>query len=200
MKLKDTKSNQVRMIRTLSLRPDQEMWFTELFGTKRGQVSAFIRSLIDAARAGAIDLKKFKPSKSHTIDRATAYLRAKEAGLMFDADVGYFLENYFKSSKFKIVKHKIYNGDQSLFIADFSVELDKTTICSIVCKSNAHPDRLQLSLGEAIIGQQKTNKTVITCVPYFIDSSNEAIGQFKAIGLPLTDLKGLKSILDKIVG
>ena len=84
----------VRITRTISIRPDQDLWISEV--TEGRTVSRFIQALLDAAIAGAFDLEKLKNAEGSGIDRALTYLKAKEAGIMFEEDVAQVLKEWSK--------------------------------------------------------------------------------------------------------
>jgi molybdopterin-binding protein len=190
-----------RVTRSIAFRPDQDLWLTELLGTK-GNVSGLFQALTDLAMRGEVDVPALvKQQKDQSaLARATAYLRAKEAAMLFEEDVMRCLENWTRGRKgLKVTKSRIHNGAM-LFIADVSIEdAEGNVVASVVCKSSPRADRLQLALAEAIIGQQKTGKIVITAVPYFIEESALALSQFKSMGLCVADLKGLLACVEKVI-
>jgi hypothetical protein len=187
----------VRITRTVSLRPDQDQWIDEITGG--GNVSALFQALIDAASSGAFDISKLKSSKGGTIDRAMTYLRAKEAGIMFEEDVAEQLKRWAAGRRNVTISRSKIHNDGIPFVADFSVERGGEVLCSVCCKSSSRTDRLQLALGEAIIGTQRTGRPVITVVPYFVEASRQSQEQFKALKLSLVELAGFAAALDAAV-
>lgn len=194
-------SDAPRIPRTISLRADQDRWLTELLG-ERGNLSAFMQALIDLAVRGEIDTRKLLKGQKNVdaLSRAATYLKAKEAGMLFEEDVGATVTKWLGGKRgYRVGRSRIHNGSGTSFIADFSIEREGgEVVASIVCKSSPRGDRLQLALAEAMIGQQKTQRPVITVVPYFIEEGAASAEQFKLLDYKLTDLKGLPATLDKV--
>jgi len=186
----------VRINRTISIRPDQDLWISEV--TEGRTVSRFIQALLDAAIAGAFDLEKLKNAEGSGIDRALTYLKAKEAGIMFEEDVAQVLKEWSKGKRAVTITRNKVHREGVPFVSDFWVEVAGKVICSVACKSSSREDRLQLALGEAIIGTQRTGRPVITVVPYFMESARDTRGQFKALKLGLIELNGLVKALDEV--
>lgn len=197
-------ANGLRIGHTVSFPPDQDLWLMELLG-EEGNLSGFMQALVDVARSGKINTTELlKNQKNDTaLQRAKNYLRAKEAGMLFDEDVKACLEKNVPKGV-KVVKGKIYNGHETgaVFIADFSLEKENgEVLCSVVCKSSPRADRLQLALAEAMIGTQKTGKPVVTVIPYFLqdDMAEEVVRQFKMLDYSLTALPELPDAISKWV-
>ena len=187
----------VRITRTISIRPDQDIWVTNITGG--GNVSRFMQAMLDAAMAGAFDLNKLQAGSGGGIDRAMTYLKAKEAGIMFEEDVAQVVQKWCKGRRGLAVTRNKLHSEGIPFVSDFWVEHGKEPLFSVACKSSSRDDRLQLALGEAIIGVQRTGRPVITVVPYFMESGRETREQFKALKLPLVELTGLTAALDAAV-
>lgn len=184
----------VRITRTISIRPDQDIWVTNV--TEGGNVSRFMQAMLDAAMAGAFDLNKLQGAQGSGIERAMTYLKAKEAGIMFEEDVAQVIQKWAKGRRGVSVTRNKLHPEGVPFVSDFWVEHGKEPLFSVACKSSSRDDRLQLALGEAIIGVQRTGRPVITVVPYFLDSGQDSRDQFKALKLPLVELAGLPAALD----
>lgn len=190
-----------RIPRTISLRSDQDRWLTELLG-ERGNLSAFMQALVDLAMRGEIDARRLLKGQrdANALSRAATYLKAKEAGMLFEEDVGAAVTKWLGGRRgLRLGRARIHNGGGTTFIADFSLEREGgEVVASIVCKSSPRGDRLQLALAEAMIGQQKTQRPVVTVVPYFIEEGAATAEQFKVLDYRLTDLKGLAATLDRV--
>lgn len=200
MKTKNAPSGP-RVARTIGIRPDQDRWLAETLG-EDGNLSGFVQSLLDGCRRGDIPMRQYLrgPGNLSALQRAEAYLKAKEAGMLFEEDVGAEVTRWVgdKRDSVRVSKSRIHNGNGS-FIADFSIETaDGAVICSVVCKSNTRADRLQIALAEAMIGQSKTGKPVITVVPYLTPESHEGAEQFKLLGFRLVTLVELGSALTDV--
>jgi hypothetical protein len=179
-------------VRTISIRPDQDRWLAEMLGG--GNASAFFQSLLDQAIDGKV--APSAPTKDAGLDRAAAYMRAKEAGIYFEEDVGRVIAKWAATQVgVHVVKGRIHNTGSS-FVADYSLEDKRGNVrCSVLCKSSPRADRLQLALAEAMIGDQKTGKPVIVVVPYSLDEGSRVAGQFAMLGYPLVELAGLPGAL-----
>lgn len=191
-----------RIPRTVSLNPDQDRYLTELLGAN-GNVSEYLRNLVDAAREGRLALPHAGSSdETNTLNRARLYHKAKEAGMHFEEDTGAVLDGLLKTggSGLKVVRNRIHNGD-GVFVADFSVEKpDGTVVFSVVCKSSPRPDRLALALAEAMIGVQKTGAPVVTVVPYLMAASDDAAARFTLNGFRLCRLSELAGVVKELTG
>lgn len=181
-----------RVVRTISIRPDQDRWLAEMLGG--GNASAFFQSLLDQAIEGKV--APSTPGKLVGLDRAAAYMRAKEAGIYFEEDVGRVVAKWAATQAgVHVVKGRIHNTGTS-FVADYSLEDKRGNVrASVLCKSSPRADRLQLALAEAMIGDQKTGKPVIVVVPYSLDEGSRMAGQFAMLGYPLVELAGLPGAL-----
>lgn len=159
-----------------------------------GNASAFFQSLLDQAIDGKVKVSSHP--KDVGLERAAAYMRAKEAGMNFEEDVGRVIGKWAAGrAGVTVVKGRIHNSGTT-FVADFSLEDGKGNVrCSVICKSSPRADRLQLALAEAMIGDQKTGKPVIVVVPYSLDEGSRVAGQFAMLGYPLVELTGLSGAL-----
>jgi hypothetical protein len=193
-------TGRTRKARTLSFTPSQDQWLAELLG-ERGNASSFFQALVSCAMRGEIDARKLLQGQkgSDALERAATYLKAKEASLHFEEDVASVVQKWVAPRRsLRVVKQRIHN-DGTPFVADFSIERDDgTVVCSVACKSSPRADRLQLALAEAMIGNQKTSRPVVTVVPYLLESSNEVVDQFKQLGYALAELRNLPAMLDKV--
>lgn len=189
----------VRIGKTISFRPDQDRWLTETFGEK-GNVSAFFQSLLDGVIAGKIDARTLLNTQKDRspLQRAEAYLKAKEASMLFEEDVATCVNKWLNGHRaLRVVRGRIHN-EIGTFVADFSIENSSGEVAfSIQCKSNARSDRLQLALAEAMIGAQKTSRPVVTVVPYFVEEGEPVVQQFRFLGYTIVDIKGLVNALDR---
>lgn len=194
------KSGGVRVSRTVSITPDQDRWLTEEFLGERGNFSALVQAVIDALREGALDPKPLLKNQKDrsTQARAEAYLKAKEAAMVFEEDVSAAVMKWLGTKRgLRVSRNRIHNGTGT-FIADISIEQPGgAVVCSVVCKSNPRPDRLQLALAEAMIGNQKTGRPVISVVPYLTPESADAADKFKLNGYKLVVLADLIPALDR---
>ncbi len=193
-----------RIARTISIRPDQDRWLVELLGDG-GNFSGLVQSLLDSCRQGEIPVRRHLGGAGNygAAQRAEAYLKAKEAGMLFEEDVGLEIARWVSTrrSAVRVSKGRIHNGSGTTFVADYSVEgaADGAgVLASVVCKSSVRPDKLQLALAEAMIGRTKTGKPVITVVPYLTTEVAEVAGQFVQLGYALTPLAGLSDALTKV--
>jgi len=202
-----TSSTSARVARTISVPAEQDRWLTELLG-KDGNLSAFVQTLIGCAQRGEIDPDTLVRGqrKDATQSRAYAYLRAKEAGMLFEEDVAALIkEALARKSNTHVVRGRIHNSGGSTYVADFSIECcggkgtPQALACSVQCKSSPRASRLQMALAEAMIGHQKTNKPVITVVPYFTAESEPVLQQFKLLGYPICTLSGLAEEMQKCI-
>ncbi len=194
----------VRIPRTVGIRPDQDRWLTELLGSD-GNFSGLVQALLDGCQNGAIPVRQYLggPGNRSVLERAGDYLKAKEAGMLFEEDVGAEVTRWVSTrrSAVRVSKGRIHNGSGTTFVADYSVEgaADGAgVLASVVCKSSVRPDKLQLALAEAMIGRTKTGKPVITVVPYLTTEVAEVAGQFAQLGYALTPLAGLSDALTKV--
>lgn len=194
-------SNETRLTRTISFPPYQDRWLEETLG-ERGNVSALMQYLVGLVMDGKVDLKEaiLGSQKGETaLERAAKYQRAKEASMSFEEDVAAVLIKWIRGRKLRLTRGRVHNGHGTTFVADFSIEKESgEVVCSVNCKSSSRPDRLQLALAEAMIGNGKTGKPVITVVPYFVEESSQVAEQFKLVGYVLSDLKGCAAGLDRV--
>lgn len=188
-----------RVSRTVSFTPEQDRYFAEALG-EGGNVSEFIRQLVDASREGRVNFGPKKSGEPGALDRARAYLRAKEAGMNFEEDVGRVLEHALRRRRgLSVIKNRIHNGD-GVFVADFSLEDGAgRVVASVQCKSSPRADRLNLALAEAMIGRQKTEAPVITVVPYLLAESDEVAGKFGLMGFKVVRLTELPAAVIELV-
>lgn len=188
---------------TIGLRPDQDRWLSELLGEK-GNVSAFFQNTIDAMMQGIVDLKPLMKGQRDlsAVVRAEMYLKAKEAALYFEEDVGECIERWLNNNgrrAMHVTRNRIHNGTGT-FVADFSIENGTSdVIFSVQCKSSPRSDRLQLALAEAMIGTQKTGKPVLSVVPYLTSDSTEVQKQFPLVGQKLVVLSDLTNAMDALL-
>lgn len=200
-----TKSD-VRVVRTVSIPAPLDRWINNLLdgdGEKKGKFSTLVQRLLSALHEGNIPRSVVEEDGNLTLERAAAYLKAKEASMNFERDVASVIEEWKSSqkklkTKISVVRNRIHN-DGSPFIADFSVQLGEEILCSVSCKSSPQPDRLQLALGEAIIGRQKTGKPVVTVVPYFLSRTSQAQTVFESMGLPIVGVTDLRETLERVL-
>jgi hypothetical protein len=179
-----------RASRTISVRPDQDAWLDELF-PERGKVSEFFRALLDKVILGQVKLEPGDTGDPKTATaRARAYMMAKEAAITFEDDVVRILTDALpKKAGFRIDRNAVFNEDGVVYLADAAVRrADGSVVLAAGCKSNPRPDRLELALGEAIIGKQKTGAPVLVVVPYLLDESAEVADKFRAVGAELVTI------------
>ena len=198
--MKKKTAREGRLIRTISVPPDQDRWLVEMIGDG-GNLSAFIQTLIEAARSGAIDSRHLvkRGSPGAISEQAIAYLKATEGVLHFEEDVFAIVKGWVAGKRGLRVRQRRLHDVGGVFLADISVEsANGAVVLSVSCKPSPRSDRLQLALGEAVIGSQKTGKPVVTVVPYFLAESRAATEQFKSLGLALCEFRELPTILAKI--
>ena len=156
------------LVRAISIRNDQDKWLEDAFGGS-GKVSAFFRGLIDLAMDGKVPktLADAEPERT-ALDRALAYQRAKEAALVFEEDVATVVTKWARTAGLKVTRTRIHNDSPGMvFVADFSVErANGDVVASVCCKSSSRADRIEMALGEAIIGRLRTGRPVVTVMPY----------------------------------
>lgn len=184
-----------RIARTISFSPEQDRYLSET--TQDGNVSEYVRQLIDAAREGRVAFGPKTEGESSGVERARAYHRAKEASMAFEEDVFGVVQRGIAGRKsLRVVRNRIHNGD-GVFCADVSIEdAEGKVILSIQCKSSPRADRLNLALAEAMIGHQKTGAPVITVTPYLLPGSDEVASRYDMLGYVLVRLSDLLETLD----
>lgn len=166
-----------RIVRSISIRPDQDRWLEDAFSGE-GNVSAFVRGLVDLAMEGKVPTVKAGSGPERTaLERAMAYQRAKEAALIFEDDVAEIVGSWAKGAGLKVTRARIHNETPGMvFVADLSVVRDDgSVVCSVCCKSSSRPDRVEMALGEAIIGRLRTGRPVITVLPYLTDEGQAVL-------------------------
>jgi hypothetical protein len=189
--------------RTISLPLAQDRFVAELIGAD-GNFSGLVQTLIAGVQDGRIPKGVVTGGQSAGVaERARAYLRAKEAGLLFEEDVAAFLIRWLSGRRgLSVSRSRIHNSGGSAFIADFSIERPKgdgEVVASVVCKSSPRADKLQLALAEAIIGSTKTTRPVITVVPYVLDESAPVVALFAATGHRVCTLAELPKALESVM-
>lgn len=187
--------------RTVSLPVEQDRFVAELIGAD-GNFSGLVQSLIAGVQDGRIPRDLVSGGQSADVaERAKAYLKAKEAGLLFEEDVAGFLIRWMAGRRgLSVTRSRIHNSGGSTFIADFSIERAKgEVVASVVCKSSPRAERLQLALAESLIGAMKTGRPVITVVPYVLEESAPVLAMFGATGHRVCTLAELPKALEAVM-
>lgn len=196
-----TPEKDIKPRRTVSIPVEQDRFVAELIGAD-GNFSGLVQSLIAGIQDGRIPRDLVSEGQAPDVaERAKAYLKAKEAGLLFEEDVAGFLIRWMAGRRgVNVSRSRIHNSGGSTFIADFSVERVKgEVVASVVCKSSPRADRLQLALAESLIGAMKTGRPVITVVPYVLEESAPVLAMFNATGHRVCTLAELPKVLETVM-
>ncbi len=189
-----------RIVRSISIRPDQDLWLEDAFGGE-GNASAFVRGLIDLAMDGKVPKSAGEAGPERTaLERALAYQRAKEAALLFEEDVAEAVGKWARAAGLKVTRGRIHNETPGMvFVADFSLERgDGEVVASVCCKSSSRPDRVEMAIGEAIIGRLKTGRPVVTVMPYLTDEGRKVLEKRRPPEDITVELAGLGEALGKL--
>jgi hypothetical protein len=130
------------------------------------------------------------------VRRATEYVAAKDAALLFEGDVEGVLKMQYGE---KVSKQKrLGNGEK--YVADFFVEPKQGRGVVVECKSSSRRDRLELALGQAMIAKHRTGCPVIVVVPYLLPEGEELTKSFETLGCRLVSIQGLVDTINGLVG
>lgn len=166
MKAKDYRKG-VR--RSLSFDQATDRLLTEVAG-QTGNVSELVRHAVHAVYG-------VKGDPGDLSDRAKAYLRAKEAGMAFEAHVGEIVQ----LSCPELRRGETFNSGGSVFVADFWIPVERPV--AIVCKSHVSEDRLLLALGECLVGLPRVgdNAQIWVVIPYSTAESDKVMTNYAGI-------------------
>ena len=182
------------------------MFVNRLVG-EDGNYSAFFQSLVDAVINGIVSPEAVlaRSGKGDSQERALAYLRAKEAGMLFEEDVAALVELWLSEHPkggCRLSRNRIFNTGGTTYVADFCFENGKAKagvpVLCLQCKSSPRPDRLELALAESLIGHQKTGgATIVTVVPYLTSEAEAVLPKFAGLGFAVVTLSQLAKHLDE---
>jgi hypothetical protein len=169
-----TKNASVR--RTLSLDAETDRLLVEATEVT-GNISETVRHAIHAVYDAGIYGGDRDVVSKH-INRATAYMKAKQAGMAFDAHIG----DLVRQLRPDVVAGKQFNAGGSVFCSDYWVPSETKPI-AIVCKSHVSEDSLLLALGECLVGVPRVGPKaeIWVLIPYATQESERVRISFKGI-------------------